>query len=303
MRRAGHAWAGLWYGVGAGAGRGVCGAGVGLAALRPVRRAGPQPEVPAGRLRLAVLSLAMLVLLPAYQSALLPWLAPDSAAARIGFSHAYYGAIRHAITVGFVSLMIVGVASKVVPTLNGVDGADAVAAVGAVRAAQRRLRPAGRRPDADRLRPGRVPRSPASAGCWRWPGLALWGGHLWAVMGGFARARAVAVETAAPVVDDAPLVAANRVGDVLDRYPHLLDVFLAHGFAPLANPVVRRVAAGRITIAAACRRMGVDAGAARRAERRPRVPAIMPRGVRAFLRFVDPRRRQDGRHSLGGLLR
>jgi hypothetical protein len=80
-------------------------------------------------------------------------------------------------------------------------------------------------------------------------------------MAGFARARPVAVETAAPVSDDAPLVATDRVGDVLDRYPHLLDVFVAHGFAPLANPVVRRVAAGRTTIAAACRRMGVDAGA------------------------------------------
>jgi hypothetical protein len=37
------------------------------------------------------------------------------------FSHAYYGAIRHAITVGFVSMMIVGVASKVVPALGGID--------------------------------------------------------------------------------------------------------------------------------------------------------------------------------------
>jgi hypothetical protein len=42
----------------------------------------------------------------------------------MGFSHAYYGAARHAITVGFVSLMIVGVAAKVVPTLNGVNTRD-----------------------------------------------------------------------------------------------------------------------------------------------------------------------------------
>ena len=31
------------------------------------------------------------------------------------FSHAYYGAIRHAVTVGFVSQMIVGVSTLVVP--------------------------------------------------------------------------------------------------------------------------------------------------------------------------------------------
>lgn len=54
------------------------------------------------------LSLVMLLLLPAYMNL-----------TGIPFSHAYYGAIRHAITVGFLSLMIVGVASKVVPTLNG----------------------------------------------------------------------------------------------------------------------------------------------------------------------------------------
>src|SRR5262249_19122721 len=63
----------------------------------------------------------MLVVLPFYQWGLLPRLAPQSDAVHIGFSHAYYGATRHAITVGFVSLMIVGVASRVVPTLNGLD--------------------------------------------------------------------------------------------------------------------------------------------------------------------------------------
>src|SRR5262249_7554117 len=55
-----------------------------------------------------LISLAMLVLLPAYQFVLLPRLAPSSPAASLGFSHAYYGAVRHAITVGFISLMIVG---------------------------------------------------------------------------------------------------------------------------------------------------------------------------------------------------
>jgi hypothetical protein len=56
------------------------------------------------------LSLVMLLMLPAYQ-----------AASHVPFSHAYYGAIRHAITVGFVSLMIMGFAAKVVPMLNGID--------------------------------------------------------------------------------------------------------------------------------------------------------------------------------------
>lgn len=50
------------------------------------------------------LSLLMLLFLPAYQ-----------ALSGLPFSHAYYGAIRHAVTVGFVSQMIVGVSTLVVP--------------------------------------------------------------------------------------------------------------------------------------------------------------------------------------------
>ena len=50
------------------------------------------------------LSLVMLLLLPAHQ-----------AVSGLPFSHAYYGAIRHAVTVGFVSQMIVGVSTLVVP--------------------------------------------------------------------------------------------------------------------------------------------------------------------------------------------
>jgi len=66
-----------------------------------------------------LVSLAMLVALPGYQLGLLRWLAPASDASRIGFSHAYYGAIRHAVTVGFVSQMILGMAAKVVPWVRG----------------------------------------------------------------------------------------------------------------------------------------------------------------------------------------
>lgn len=53
-------------------------------------------------------SLTMLVLMPVYQ-----------AVTGVPFSHAYYGAIRHAITVGFASLMIVGVSSRAVAAFHG----------------------------------------------------------------------------------------------------------------------------------------------------------------------------------------
>lgn len=70
------------------------------------------------------ISMGMLVLTPVYVFVVLPaasGLSPGGArAAEIGFSHAYYGAIRHAITVGFISLTIMGVSSRIVPMLEGI---------------------------------------------------------------------------------------------------------------------------------------------------------------------------------------
>jgi hypothetical protein len=57
-------------------------------------------------------SFALLLLMPVFQ-----------AATHTPFSHAYYGSIRHAITVGFASQMIMGIAAYVVPTLKRRDRA------------------------------------------------------------------------------------------------------------------------------------------------------------------------------------
>jgi len=52
---------------------------------------------------------------------MMPLLMPYSAWEGVGFSHAFWGAHRHAFTVGFISMMILGVSSRVVPILAGVD--------------------------------------------------------------------------------------------------------------------------------------------------------------------------------------
>lgn len=53
--------------------------------------------------------------------AMMPLLMPYSAWEGEGFSHAFWGAHRHAFTVGFVSMMILGISSRVVPILAGAD--------------------------------------------------------------------------------------------------------------------------------------------------------------------------------------
>ncbi|MGH9360028.1 MAG: NnrS family protein [Terriglobia bacterium] len=52
---------------------------------------------------------------------MMPLLMPYSSWVGEGFSHAFWGAHRHAFTVGFISMMILGISSRVVPILAGVD--------------------------------------------------------------------------------------------------------------------------------------------------------------------------------------
>jgi hypothetical protein len=91
-------------------------------------------------------------------------------------------------------------------------------------------------------------------------GLAVWGTHLWRIMAGRAVTRPGAGGYT-PVAEGAPLVAANRVGEVLDHHPELLPVFLAHGFTPLGNAVLRKTVAQGVTLATACRLTGRDVAA------------------------------------------
>jgi hypothetical protein len=192
-----------------------------------------------------LVSLAMLVLMPAYL-----------AVSGLTFSHAYYGAVRHAVTVGFVSLMIVGVASRVVPTLNGVDAARLTPLWGPFL-----LLNAGcaLRVLAQTLTDFAPPAFPVAgvSGLLEVTGLALWGAHLWSVMAGCPRLRGVAAEEE-PYTPGAPITAAHRVGELLDAHPALLGTFLTLGFRPLANPLLRRTVARRVTVGQASRHLGRD---------------------------------------------
>jgi hypothetical protein len=95
----------------------LAGGALSVAAVFRPWRPFPRPERSAKFVRAAYLWLAgsfvLLLLLPVYQLA-----------TGLRFSHAYYGSIRHAITVGFASQMIMGVAAHVVPALRQVPRAS-----------------------------------------------------------------------------------------------------------------------------------------------------------------------------------
>jgi len=200
------------------------------------------------------ISLGMLVALPVYQFVVLPFFLPESSAAQMGFSHAYYGAIRHAITVGFISMMIVGVASKVVPTLNGVD----------IRALSPLWAPfwlintgCALRVTGQTLTDFSTLMFPVAgvSGLLEVTGLLIWGLHLAAIMTGQLQGN---LANEIPLQPNEQISGNHKVGDVLSLYPHLLDEFIVSGFTPLSNPVLRRTVAKSISIAGACRRVDIN---------------------------------------------
>ena len=211
----------------------------------------PAPDRSAKFVRIAFawlfISFTMLLLLPAYQ-----------VVSGIAFSHAYYGAIRHAITVGFVSMMIVGIAAKVAPTLRGIDARDLprlwpTFVLLNLGCAMRVALQIGTDWHAGLFTFIGV------SGMLEWLALALWAGHLAAVMLGLGRYAAAtdAGWGSAPTA----LEPHHHVAAVLAWHPELEPVFIDHGFDLVRHPLLRRTAARQISLAQACRMKGIDAHA------------------------------------------
>lgn len=162
------------------------------------------------------------------------------------FSHAYHGAIRHAFTVGFISLMILGVSSKVVPILGGIDTRALpslwipfvlINGGNALRVGSQVLTD---------LIPSHAYPVMGMSGALEVAGLAVWGVHLWTLLG---RRAADAAPRAVP---PSRITSDMHVADIAEWYPGLLEVFDRFGFKELKNPLLRRTLARRVTVRMAC---------------------------------------------------
>ena len=197
-----------------------------------------------------IVATAMLVFTPIYNFGIYM---PISGS-HVPFSHAFFGAYRHALTVGFIMMMIVGVSSKVVPTLSGVD----------VRRANSLW------PTFVLLNLGNLTRvsfqiatdfSPAAyavmgvSGFIEVIGLTLWGYEL---VANIRTGKKLERESIALSVQHLDITSNTKVGEVLSCYPQSLEIFVRRGFPLLRNPVLRKTMAHAITIEQACRREGVD---------------------------------------------
>lgn len=170
------------------------------------------------------------------------------------FSHAWYGAMRHAITVGFISLTIMGVAAKVVPTLAGIHTRQLgelwvpflLVNIGCT------LRVGGQ--VATDLTPAAYPIAGIS-GLLELTGLAVWGVGLARVMLGLVRPLPAAAMRPGAVSGQ------TVVADALAAHPRVADVLRGFGFDLIDNPLMRRTAAHVVTIRQACAMKGKDLAA------------------------------------------
>jgi len=185
------------------------------------------------------ISLAMLLLAPAHRLI-----------SGLPFSHAYHGAIRHAITVGFISLMIMGMAAKVVPTLNGVDprtlsrlwGPFLLLNTGCfLRVVLQTL--------SDWT--SAVYPLLGVSGTLEVAGLAWWGAELIRLILGGMRQSDIEHHPDGPRPDR--IEAEHCVADVLDWFPEVEPVLVQHGFTALRQPLLRRTIARQVTIAQAAK--------------------------------------------------
>ncbi len=198
-----------------------------------------------------MISLGMLILAPLY-----------AAASHLQFSHAYFGAIRHAITVGFISQMIMAYAAKVVPTLNGVDKKQLSQLMGPFL-----LINAGclLRVTLQTLTDWNQAAFPfiGISGTLEVAALAWWGLHLTQIiLRGRREMQNIlqAADTPVPPTTQRPekISAEHMVADVLDWYPQTEPVFVRFGFAAVTNPVMRKTVARQVPLKRACMMHGTS---------------------------------------------
>jgi hypothetical protein len=195
-------------------------------------------------------SLAMLLVSPAYQYAYRHLGGPRE----LPVSHAYPGAIRHAITVGFISMMIMGFAAKVVPTLNGLDPRKLSALLGPFLLVNTGCF----------LRVSLQPITDWSAGIYPFlgisgtmevAGLAWWGVGLSLIIVRGWRDLDAPARPVGPRPDR--IEGHHRVAEVLDWFPETEPVFVEKGFAAIRQPLLRRTVARQVTLAQAAGLRGV----------------------------------------------
>lgn len=167
--------------------------------------------------------------------------------------HLFYGSSNHAVTVGFISMMMIGYSSKMVPTFRGVN-------LYSLRLSELTF---------ILLNLGIFLRVffqllvdvyPAVAypvvGASGWievTALGLFAYNLWKTMNLKEEPKEIC-----PATKLERVTKDTKVADVVEQHPETVQVFLQFGFHQIANPVARRTMAKMVTVETACQFHGVD---------------------------------------------
>jgi len=170
-----------------------------------------------------------------------------------GVPFTFSGSYRHAITVGFISMMIFGVSARIIPVFKGVrfhsvsllNATFLLANLGSFMRAFFQILVG--------IFGGAFFKAIGVSGWVEVIAIALFGYNLWRTMD---KSLEEEDDKPSPVLKE--ITKDTKVAQVLDVCPDTLEVFLRHGFTQLKNPLMRKAMAGRVTLEQACRIGSMD---------------------------------------------
>src|SRR3989338_1278515 len=165
----------------------------------------------------------------------------------------FHGSLNHAVTVGFITMMIIGYASKMIPTFKGIN-------MHSIRLSnitfillntgcflrvfsQILVGTSGRT-----IFYGTM----GTSGWFELAALGIFGYNLWKTMNTVQETKSSVAKKLTEITKD------TKVFDIVDQYPETLQIFLDFGFSQMANPVMRNTMGRVATIDMATKMHNVD---------------------------------------------
>ncbi|MBV6519188.1 MAG: hypothetical protein DCC43_12410 [Candidatus Brocadia sp.] len=165
----------------------------------------------------------------------------------------FHGSLNHAVTVGFITMMIIGYASKMIPTFKGID----MHSLKLSNMTFILLNTGCFLRVFSQIMVG-VSEKPVyyvvmgTSGWFELAALGIFGYNLWKTMNTTQVAKSPAAVKLTEIAKD------TKVFDIVDQYPETLQIFLDFGFSQMANPVMRKTMGRVASIEMATKMHNVD---------------------------------------------
>ncbi len=166
----------------------------------------------------------------------------------------FHGSLNHALTVGFITMMIIGYASKMIPTFKGIN-------MHSIRLSNMTfilLNTGCFLRVFSQILVGTSGKTMfyaimGTSGWFELAALGIFGYNLWKTMNAVQEIKQpVAAKNLTEITKD------TKVFDIVDQYPDTLQIFLDFGFSQMANPVMRNTMGRVATIDMATKMHNVD---------------------------------------------